>query len=109
LPKFEFTVDFDLKLVLSALGMPLAFDRTHADFSSITKAERLYAQQALHAAYILVNEEGTEAAAMSISFMAPASLPEQPLHIDRPFIFVIRDVPTGTILFVGRVLNPLEN
>jgi serpin B len=109
LPKFEFTVDFDLKLVLSAMGMPLAFDMTQAEFSSITNAERLYAQQALHTAYILVNEEGTEAAAFSISFMAPASLPEQPLHIDRPFIFVIRDVPTGTLLFVGRVLNPLEN
>lgn len=109
MPKFEFTVDFDLKLVLSAMGMPLAFDMTQADFSGITNAERLYAQQALHSAYILVNEEGTEAAAVSISFMAPASLPEQPLHIDRPFIFVIRDIPTDTILFVGRVLNPLEN
>ncbi len=108
MPKFEFTVDFDLKLVLSAMGMPLAFDREQADFSFITNVERVYAQQALHSAYILVNEEGTEAAAFSLSFMAPASLPEQPLHIDRPFIFIIRDVPTGTILFVGRVLNPLD-
>jgi serpin B len=109
MPKFEFTVDFDLKKVLSGMGMPLAFDIDKADFSGITKAERLYAQQALHKAYVLVNEEGTEAAAASISIMMPASLPppQQELRIDRPFIFIIRDVRTGTILFVGRVLNPL--
>jgi serpin B len=110
MPKFEFTDDFDLKQVLSAMGMPLAFDIDNADFSGITKSERLYAQQALHKAYVLVNEEGTEAAAASIIIMMPASLPMPPqeLRIDRPFIFVIRDVPTGTILFVGRVLNPLD-
>ncbi len=107
MPKFEFSVDFDLREVLSALGMPSAFDENNADFTSITKSEQLYVQQALHKAYILVNEEGTEAAAFSISFMAPASLPQE-LRIDRPFIFIIRDVPTGTILFVGRVLDPLD-
>ena len=108
MPKFEFTGDFDLKQVLSAMGMPLAFDIDKADFSGITKAERLYVQQALHKAYVLVNEEGTEAAAATIIVMMPASLPTQELRIDRPFIFIIRDVPTGTILFVGRVLNPLD-
>jgi serpin B len=109
MPKFEFTVDFDLKPVLSAMGMPLAFDDTKADFSSVTKLEQLYVQQALHKAYVLVNEEGTEAAAATIFSIAPTSLQmPQELRIDRPFIFIIRDVPTGTILFVGRVLNPLE-
>ena len=107
MPKFEFSVGFDLKAVLSALGMPLAFDMTKADFSSITKSERLYAQQAMHKAYILVNEEGTEAAAVTFNIQAPASMPQE-LHIDRPFIFIIRDAPTETILFVGRVLNPLD-
>ena len=107
MPRFEFTVDFDLKTVLSAMGMPLAFDETKADFSGITKAERLYTQQALHTAYILVNEAGTEAAAVTLVLEAPVSLPQE-LRIDRPFIFIIRDVPTGTILFVGRVLNPLD-
>lgn len=111
MPKFEFTDDFDLKQVLSVMGMPLAFDNDNADFSGITKAEQLYAQQALHKAYVLVNEEGTEAAAASVIIMMPVSLPMPPqeLRIDRPFIFMIRDVPTGTILFVGRVLNPLED
>jgi serpin B len=107
MPKFEFSADLDLKPILSALGIPLAFDMTKADFSNMTKAERLYVQQAWHKAYVLVNEEGTEAAAFTFFGMAPASLPQE-LHIDRPFIFVIRDVPTGTILFVGRVLNPPE-
>ena len=107
MPKFEFTLGFDLIPVLSALGMPLAFDQFKADFSGITKAEKLYVYTALHKAYILVNEAGTEAAAATIFGVKPASLPQE-LRIDRPFIFVIRDVPTGTILFVGRVLNPLE-
>jgi serine protease inhibitor len=111
MPRFEFTADFDLTQVLSGMGMPLVFDRSKADLGGITKAERLYAQQALHKAYVLVNEEGTEAAAASVIVVMPASLapPQQELRIDRPFIFVIRDVPTGAILFVGRVLNPLEN
>jgi serpin B len=107
LPRFEFAVAYDLRPVLSAMGMPLAFDKIKADFSSITKSERLYVQQALHKAYVLVNEEGTEAAAATIFGVKPASLPQE-LRIDRPFIFIIRDVPTGTILFVGRVLNPLD-
>jgi serpin B len=107
MPKFEFTAGFDLKPVLSAMGMPLAFDMSNADFSKIATIERLYVQQALHKAYILVDEAGTKAAAATIFGVAPASLPPR-LLINRPFIFVIRDVPTGTILFVGRVLNPLE-
>jgi serpin B len=106
MPRFEFSVAFDLIPVLSALGMPLAFDESKADFSGITKPERLYVYQALHKAYVLVNEAGTEAAAATIFGARPVSLPQE-LRIDRPFIFVIRDVPTGTILFVGRVLNPL--
>lgn len=108
MPRFEFTVDFDLKIVLSAMGMPLAFDYTKADFSNITKVERLFVQQAFHKAYILVNEEGTEAAAASIMIPAPVSPLPQYLRIDRPFIFIIRDVPTGTVLFAGRVVNPLD-
>jgi serpin B len=107
MPGFEFTVDYDLASVLSALGMPLAFDQTQADFSGITQAEQLYVQQAFHKAYILVNEEGTEAAAATLLLAAPASIPQE-ICIDRPFIFIIRDVPTGAILFVGRVLNPLD-
>jgi serpin B len=107
LPKFEISADIDLKQALSALGMPLAFDFDKAGFSNITKAERLYVDKALHKAYVLVNETGTEAAAATVLNAIPASLP-QVMIVDRPFIFVIRDVPTATILFLGRVLNPLD-
>jgi serpin B len=107
MPKFEFTTDLDLIPILSALGMPLVFDKDNADFSAITKTERLYVYQAIHKAYVLLNEEGTEAAAATLFGARPASLPQE-FHIDRPFIFLIRDVPTGTILFLGRVLNPLD-
>jgi serpin B len=107
MPRFEFSVDFNLKVVLSGMGMPLAFDYTKADFSNITNSERLFVKQAFHRAYILVNEEGTEAAAATFMIPAPTAL-SQVLRIDRPFIFIIRDVPTGTILFAGRVVNPLD-
>ena len=107
MPKFEFSVDINLRVVLSAMGMPLAFDYTKADFGNITISERLFVKQAFHKAYILVNEEGTEAAAASFMIPAPSALP-QVLRIDRPFIFIISDVPTGTVLFAGRVVNPLE-
>jgi serine protease inhibitor len=107
MPKWEFSVETDLIPVLSALGMPLAFDKNNADFSGITRAERLYVQKALHKAYILVNEAGTEAAAVTAFGVAPASLPQE-IRLDRPFIFVIRDVPSGTLLFVGRMVNPLD-
>jgi len=64
--------------------------------------------QALHKAYVLVNEAGTEAAAVTIIGVAPSSIQiPQEIRVDRPFIFIIRDVPSGIILFVGRVLNPL--
>ena len=109
MPKFEFTSDFDLKEILFTMGMTLAFDDQNADFSNITKEEELYIGQALHKAYVLVNEEGTEAAAVTAFQMMAASLPPSELRIDRPFIFVIRDVPTGTILFAGRVLNPVQS
>jgi serpin B len=105
MPKFEFYSNFDLTPILEKMGMTLAFDKDQADFSKITKSEKLYVGNAVHKAYILVNEEGTEAAAVTMFMMQAASLPNE-FRIDRPFIFLIRDKPTGTILFIGRVLNP---
>ena len=107
LPRFDFSTDLDLTSILSAMGMPLAFDPENADFSRITNEERFYVQQAIHKAFIQVNEEGTKAAASTIFEMQVTSLPRE-LHINHPFIFIIQDKPTGTILFSGRVLNPLE-
>lgn len=110
LPKFNFTKDFDLKERLIALGMPDAFDPDRADFSGMTGGRDLYIDNVLHKAFVAVDEKGTEAAAATAVIMAPTSamLADVTITIDRPFIFVIRDLPSSQILFVGRVLNPME-
>jgi len=105
MPKFKFASDFDLKDALSTLGMPTAFDPTRADFSAITNVEELYIQGVVHKAFVAVDEEGTEAAAAGAVIFGTTSMPES-MVIDSPFIFLIRDLQTGTILFIGRVLNP---
>jgi serpin B len=105
MPKFKFASDFDLKEALSALGMPVAFDPANADFSGITNVEGLYIQGVVHKAFVAVDEEGTEAAAAGAVIIGTVSMPES-FTVDSPFIFFIRDVQTGSILFMGRVLNP---
>jgi serpin B len=108
LPKFEFSSDFGLADTLKAMGMPSAFDPNTADFSGITGKRDLYITDVVHKAFVSLDENGTEAAAASGVMMGTTSLPPEPVVFtaDRPFIFLIRDIPTGAILFVGRVLNP---
>jgi serpin B len=111
LPKFSFSTTFDLKERLTSMGMPDAFDPDRADFSGMTGERDLYIDTVLHKAFVAVDEKGTEAAAATAVIMVPMSapmLPDVTLTIDRPFIFVIRDLPSGQILFIGRVLNPVE-
>jgi serpin B len=106
-PKFQFRVASGLRGPLSRLGMPTAFtDR--ADFSVISPREQLLLQEALHQAFISVDEKGTEAAAATGFFGGATGGPTQviDLTVDRPFIFLIRDDDTGAILFLGRVLDP---
>jgi serpin B len=105
MPKFKFATDFDLKNALSTLGMPIAFEPGRADFSGITDAGALYIQGVLHKAFVAVDEQGTEAAAAGAVIIGTTSMPES-LTIDSPFIFFIRDIQSGSILFMGRVLNP---
>lgn len=107
LPKFSFSTDFDLKERLTAMGMSDAFDPNRADFSGMTAGRDLYIDTVIHKAFVAVDEKGTEAAAATAVAMIE-SPPNVTLTIDRPFIFVIRDLPSGQILFVGRVLNPVE-
>lgn len=109
-PKFKITSTLRLNEVLSTLGMPLAFS-DQADFSSISaqKAQKLY--EALHQAIVIVNEEGTEAAAATghIGGDAPGPVPQEAVfRADHPFLFLIQDKRTGAILFIGRVVNPNE-
>ncbi len=108
LPKFKFETSLTLKNFLIDMGMSDAFDENLADFSGMDAHHRLFISDALHKAFIAVDERGTEAAAATVVMMAPASLPPEAikLTIDRPFFFAIRDVPTGTILFMGRVVDP---
>ena len=105
MPRFEFDSEFSLKNTLEDMGMPAAFSA--ADFSGMTGTRYLYIRDVVHKAFVSVDEAGTEAAAATAVVMeeeAPEPLVE--VTVDRPFIFLIRDIETGAILFIGRVLNP---
>ena len=107
MPRFEFDSEFSLTDTLTGMGMQDAFSGA-ADFSGMTGNRELFISDVIHKAFVSVNEDGTEAAAATAVVM-PTAMPPEPtveVTIDRPFIFLIRDVDTGTILFVGRVLNP---
>jgi len=108
MPRFETETMADLADLLIALGMPLAFDPFAADFSGITTEEPLYISNVIHQANISVDEKGTEAAAATAVVMRTTSAPSErvELRVDRPFLFALRDGPTGAILFLGRVLDP---
>ena len=107
LPRFGIETQAELAPILAALGMPSAFD-DRADFSGITAAQRLVISAVIHDANVEVDEKGTEAAAATAVVMGPTSLPAQAvqLRVDRPFLFALRDLPTGAILFLGRVGDP---
>ncbi len=107
MPKFEFESEFSLKKALTAMGMPVAFS-ADADFSGMTGNRDLAIDDILHKAFVSVDEAGTEAAAATAVIMTLTAVPAPPVvvMIDQPFIFLIRDIETGAILFVGRVLNP---
>ncbi len=109
MPKFKFTSEFKLKQTLTDMGMPLAFSNS-ADFSGMTVEEGVEISDVIHKAFIAVNEEGTEAAAATGVMIVGVAAPAKPIEftIDRPFIFLIRDIETNTTLFMGRVLNPLD-
>jgi serine protease inhibitor len=110
LPRFKMTSEFSLGQTLAKMGMPLAFDQKRADFSGITSVEPLYIGAVIHKAFVDVNEEGTEAAAATgVVMKTRAAMVPQPVAVfraDHPFLFLIRDLKSGSILFLGRVINP---
>ena len=112
LPRFGTDTRANLNDALEAMGMPLAFDADLADFTGITAEDRLHIAAVIHQANIDVDEEGTEAAAATAVGMdtggctGPDPRTTKVLRLDRPFLYVIRDVETGAILFMGRVVNP---
>ena len=117
LPKFEINPAASLSLgdTLQALGMPLAFDRDKADFTGIANppspADRLFISKVFHKAFVKLDEKGTEAAAATAVVMARVgsaapSKPPSEFKADHPFLFFLRHVKSGAILFMGRVSDP---
>lgn len=108
-PKFTFESEFNLSETLAQMGMPAAFGG-EADFSGMTGNRDLNISDVVHKAFVAVDEEGTEAAAATAVIMAEmAAMPMDDaviMKLDRPFLFLIRDDDSGTILFAGRVLDP---
>ena len=106
MPRFEFESGFSLKEALAALGMADAFSE-QADFSGMTGQRDLFISEVVHKAFVSVDENGTEAAAATAVIMKLTAAVEEPVEVtmDRPFVFLIRDLETGAILFVGRVVD----
>ncbi len=112
LPRFEFESKFRLGETLKAMGMTDAFDSASSDFSGMDgrsciagDPECLFVREVVHKAFVSVDEAGTEAAAATAVMMQIESAPPDPVSVtvDRPFIFLIRDMATEAVLFVGRV------
>lgn len=110
LPKFKYSYDEkQMKPILTDLGMGVAFDSDRADFTRINSKGGLYISRVMHKTYIETNEEGTEAAAVTAVEIGVTSVgPVQTYNftIDRPFVYFIQEKSTGTILFIGTVMNP---
>jgi serpin B len=105
LPRFRMTGQFQLDAVLQSMGMSDAFQLPLADFSGMTAGRDLCISTMIHRAFVEVNEEGTEAAAAPGTFARLG--PREPVfRADHPFLFLIQENSTGTILFMGRVTNP---
>lgn len=110
LPKFEYKFDNSLKDELSVLGMTDAFSDATANLSGISDAAKLVITEVMHKTYIKVDERGTEAAAVTGITVGTTSMPvDNSFRADHPFVFVIREKDTNAILFVGKVMNPLQN
>ena len=108
LPKFTMSTELSLAEVLTRMGMIDAFNE-HADFAPITDSARLLVQAVLHKAHVRVDEEGTEAAAATGVAGGLLGAPsKQPVvfRADHPFVFIIRDTGSGSIIFMGRVAQP---
>lgn len=110
-PRYKITAEFMLKDVLAPMGMALAFS-DKADFSGMTTQEPLQISQVIHKAFVDLNEKGTEAAAATavtvktLAMPLPQKLQRVTFRADHPFVFLIRENRTGSILFMGRLETP---
>jgi serpin B len=108
LPRFDLETDLPLKQLLQDMGLTAPFDAGAADFSGMAEGGGLFISAALHQANITVNETGTEAAAATVVAMDLSLRKRAEMSVDHPFIFAVVERETGTILFLGRVLDPAE-
>uniref|UniRef100_A0A8C9L6T4 Leukocyte elastase inhibitor n=1 Tax=Serinus canaria TaxID=9135 RepID=A0A8C9L6T4_SERCA len=107
LPRFKLEENYDLKPILSSMGMPDAFELGKADFSGISSGKELVLSEVVHKSFVEVNEEGTEAAAATAAVMVPLCARRVPeFTADHPFLFFIRHNKTSSILFCGRLCCP---
>lgn len=106
IPKFEFEYKNILNDELIDMGLGIAFEAGNADFSGINSVAELFISKVVHKTYIKVNEEGTEAAAVTSVEIGVTSFPANYFMLNKPFLFMIRDIKSGAIVFTGRVSNP---
>jgi len=109
LPKFKLEYEIKLNDVLKSLGMKIAFDPENADFTKMYKSlQRLYIHEVKHKTFVDVNEEGTEASAVTSVEMRVTSIGPEIfiMRVDHPFIFVIHEDLSNTILFIGKIIEP---
>ena len=107
MPSFKLEYEIELNKTLKVLGMEIAFSSGQANFSNINKTDKLFISNVKHKTFMEVNEEGTEAAAVTAVVIRFASVPSGiVMRVDRPFVFAIRESDSETILFAGKVVNP---
>jgi serine protease inhibitor len=113
LPKFKLAYEKVLNDVLATMGMDVAFNSNKADFTNINKDGELYISKVKHKSFVDVYEEGTEASAVTVVTVQALGISEGPakftMYVDRPFVFVIREKNTGTILFMGKIMDPSKS
>jgi len=112
LPRFKLESSFDLADMLAQMGMPDAFNLPPADFSGMDGTRDLLISGVFHKAWGEVNEAGTEATSATVTVAilgcvdGPPPPPPPVFRADHPFIFLIRDIRSGSLLFVGRLADP---
>jgi serine protease inhibitor len=107
LPRFTTTQSLELAKELKSLGLVSAFDENTANFSGMDGTTNLLISAVIHKAFVEVNESGTEAAAVTLTMARSSSMAGR-FTVDHPFIFLIRENGSGSILFLGRIVDPTK-
>jgi serpin B len=110
MPRFKLDFKRSFKDILAELGMGVAFIEGLADFTRINKMGGLFISEVLHKSFLEINEEGTEAAAVTVVEIGYTSVGDEfRMTINRPFLLVIRETKNNTVLFLGKIMEPESN